>query len=206
MTPKAIVFDLGRVLLAFEPEDFYDREVGAQRRKALFAAVDLYAYNLRVDAGEPLYATMQEAATKHPEFATEIMYWAQRWIELLPGDIPHAVRTLKALKAKGIPVLALTNFGAETFEIAKENFPFLALFDATYVSADLKCVKPDAGIYQALEQGSGYHGADLLFTDDRPENVEAAAARGWQVHLFEDPQGWADRLVQAHILTSKEAA
>ncbi|MFY0679192.1 MAG: HAD family phosphatase [Thalassovita sp.] len=206
MTPKAIVFDLGRVLLEYDPEAFYDRVIGEDRRKELFAAVDLDGYNLRVDEGEPLHATLKEAADAHPDYADEIMMWAERWVELLPGDIPHSVRLLEALKAKSVPVLALTNFGAETFEIAAQHFPFLHLFDAVYVSGRLKCIKPDAAIYEALEQGSNYRGAELLFADDKAENIEAAAVRGWQTHLFTDPQGWADALVAAGVLTLEEAA
>ncbi|CUH65274.1 Alpha-D-glucose-1-phosphate phosphatase YihX [Thalassovita gelatinovora] len=206
MTPKAVVFDIGRVLIEYDPERFYDRVIGPERRAALFGAVDLHGINLRVDRGEPLHDTVAEAVRAHPEFGQEIAMWADRWIEMASPEIPHSVRLLEALKAQGVPVLALTNFGAETFEMARRHYPFLDLFDQRYVSADLKEIKPDPGIYAALEQGSGFTAKDLLFTDDKPENIEAARQRGWRVHLFEHPQGWADCLVGHGILTKENAA
>ncbi|MYM55606.1 HAD family hydrolase [Thalassovita mangrovi] len=206
MMPKAVVFDIGRVLIEYDPERFYDAAIGPERRKALFDAVDLHGFNLRVDRGEPLHDTIGEAARAHPEFGEEIGLWASRWIEMASPEIPHSVRVLRALKAKGIPVLALSNFGTETFEIARAHYPFLDLFDQRYVSAHLKEIKPDPGIYHALEQGSGFAPGDLLFTDDRPENIDAAKRRGWRVHLFEHPQGWADCLVDHGLLSKEEAA
>ncbi|MBR9652409.1 HAD family hydrolase [Thalassovita aquimarina] len=204
--PKAVVFDIGRVLIEYDPEGFYDGVIGPERRKALFDAVDLHGLNLRVDAGERLHETFAEAACRHPEFGNEIALWADRWIEMASPEIPHSVRLLMALKAKGVLVLALSNFGAETFEIARAHYPFLDLFDQRYVSAHLKAIKPGPGIYAALEQGSGFAPGELLFTDDKAENIEAARQRGWRVHLFEHPQGWADCLVEHGILNEEEAA
>jgi len=200
---QAVVWDLGRVLIEFDPEQFYDREIGPERRKALFQAVDLHAYNLRVDAGEPLVETFQEAAREAPEFATEIMYWADRWIEMASPAIPGSVRLLERLRAQGTPLLALTNFGEETFRIACARYPFLAYFDQLYVSARLKAIKPEPAIYEAIEQGCGFAPDTLLFTDDRPENIATARQRGWHTHLFQGPEGWADCLIR-HGLLPKE--
>ena len=204
--PKTVVFDLGRVLVQWEPEAFYDAEIGPERRKALFAAVDLYGYNLRIDLGEAPEPVMREAAAAHPDHADEIMMWAERWIELLPGAIDHSVRLLKALKAKGHHVVALTNFGRETLDIAGEHHPFLTLFDQRFVSAELGLAKPDPAIYQVVEEATGRAPKDLLFTDDTAANIDAAAARGWHTHLFTTPQGWADCLVAHGVLTAQEAS
>jgi 2-haloacid dehalogenase len=198
---EAVVWDLGMVLINFDPEGFYDREIGSERRQQLFDAVDMHAYNVRVDAGEPLIETFQEAAGETPEWADEIMLWATRWIDMASPSIPGSVALLEQLKAQGTRLLALTNFGVDTFEIASAHYPFLDLFDELYVSGRLKMIKPDAGIYEALEKGCGLRPQGLLFTDDRPENIAAAAARGWQTHLFEGPQGWADCLTRHGVLT-----
>lgn len=206
MMPRAVVFDIGRVLIEYDPERFYDAEIGPDRRAALFDAVDLHGLNLRVDAGEPLRETFAAAARDYPEFGSEIALWVDRWIDMASPEIPHSVRLLKALKSKGIPLLALTNFGAETFAVARAHYPFLDLFDQHYVSAHLKHIKPDPGIYAALEQGSGFTPGELLFTDDTPENVGAARRRGWRVHLFQHPRGWADCLVEHGLLSKEEAA
>jgi 2-haloacid dehalogenase len=104
-----------------------------------------------------------------------------------------------------VPVFALTNFGDETFEIARRAYPFLNDFDRAFVSARMRLVKPDVAIYAAVEAETGLAPEGLLFTDDRPENVEAAAARGWRTHLFTGWQGWARRLVSEGLLTEREA-
>ena len=118
------------------------------------------------------------------------------------GDVSAAVAELRA---KGIPVFALTNFGDTTFEIALKAYPFLQDFDRAFVSARMRLIKPDPAIYAAVEQATGIAPDRLLFTDDRPENIDAAAARGWGTHLFTGWQGWAARLVDEGLLTAKEA-
>ncbi len=97
---------------------------------------------------------------------------------------------------QNVPVFALTNFGIQTFEIAEPVYPFLGEFDRRYISGHMGVIKPDAEIYAMVEADCGVPPEGLLFTDDRIDNINAAASRGWQTHLFEHPQGWADRLVR----------
>lgn len=205
MSITAVVFDIGRVLLEWEPERFYDSLIGEPRRTALFKEVDLHGANLDVDRGHPFRETIYGLADKHPDWAEEIRHWHDSWIKMASPEIPHSVRLLRALKAKGVPVYALTNFGAETFVIAQTHYPFLREFDQAFVSAHLRCIKPDAEIYAQLEQGTGRRPDELLFTDDRPENITAAAVCGWKTHLFDQPETWAARLVAEGLLTEEEA-
>ena len=113
---------------------------------------------------------------------------------------------LRALRRKDIPVFALTNFGTHTFEIAEKEYPFLEEFDKRYISGAMKVIKPDPVIYQMLEDDCGIAPSGLLFADDRADNIEAAATRGWQTHMFEHPEGWAERLVAEGLLSDEEAA
>lgn len=205
MTISAVVFDIGRVLLEWEPERFYDRTLGEPRRLALFEEVDLHAANLNVDRGYPFRETIYALAEAHPKWAAEIRLWHDRWLEMASPEIPHSVRLMRALRAKGIPVYALTNFGVETFVIAQTHYPFLREFDQAFVSGQLRCIKPDAEIYAHLEEGTGKAPGELLFTDDRPENIAAAAVRGWKTHLFDTPDTFAARLVAEGLLTEAEA-
>lgn len=194
MTPRAVVFDIGNVLIEWDPERFYDRLIGPQRRRALFAEVDLEGMNRRLDLGAPFRETVESLARQHPEWAAEIMAWHDNWLDMASPEIPDSVRLLQGLRANGVRTVALTNFGTETFRIAERAYPFLGAFELRVVSGHLGMIKPDPQIYRHLEGATGLAGADLFFTDDRPENVEAAAARGWQVHLFDGPQGLARRL------------
>lgn len=205
MIPEAVVFDIGNVLLEWQPERFYDRVIGRERRVRLFAEVDLIGMNEGVDLGRPFAASVEALAVAHPEWGPEIRMWRERWFEIAHPPIDGSIRVMRALKARGVPVLALTNFGRETFDTAVERLPFLAEFDRAWVSGRMGVMKPDPAIYAALEAESGVAPERLIFTDDRAENIAAAAARGWQTHLFEGWDGWAARLVAAGLLDKAEA-
>jgi 2-haloacid dehalogenase len=202
---RAVVFDIGNVLTSWQPEAFYDREIGEARRRALFEAVDLHGMSLEVDAGALFRETIYDWATRHPAWAPEIRMWYDRWDELASPRIEGSIALLRALRAKGIPVFALTNFGRYSYDEARPKMDFLSEFDREYVSGRMGVVKPDAEIYRRVEEDSGLAPHEMIFTDDRPENIEAARARGWGVHLFEGWQGWAERLVAEGLLTRKEA-
>lgn len=206
MTIRAVVFDIGNVLLEWQPERFYDRQIGVDRRKAFFAAVPISDMNLEVDRGAPFSQSVQELAEAHPDWTKEIMLWRDNWLEMASPAIDHSVRLMNALQAKGIPVFSLTNFGVDTYHMAAAHYTFLNAFDRDYISGHMRVIKPDPRIYDMLETDSGLTGDALLFTDDRPDNIAAAAARGWRTHLFEGSQGWAERLVAEELLRSDEAA
>ena len=203
---EAVVFDIGNVLIEWQPERYYDRAYGRERREALFAEVDLHGMNLAVDRGEPFRETIYQTAEAHPDWAREIRDWYHQWDELATPVIDHSVRLLRALRARGVPVFTLTNFGVESFAHAQTRFDFLREFDREYVSGRMRMVKPDEGIYAAVEADCGLAPERLLFADDRADNIAAAAARGWRTHLFEGPDGWAARLVAEGLLSAEEAA
>ncbi len=202
---EAVVFDIGNVLIEWQPERFFDGVIGPERRQAMFAAIDLHGMNDRVDRGENFHQVIADTAKAYPDWHDEVMIWHDRWIEMAAPAIDHSVRLLRALRAKGVPVFALTNFGIQTFEIAEPVYPFLTEFDRRYISGHMAVIKPDALIYEMVEADCGVAPEALLFADDRIDNIRAAAARGWQTHLFEHPQGWADCLVAAGVLTEGEA-
>lgn len=205
MTPKAVVFDIGNVLIEWQPERYYDTQIGEGRRRAMFADVDLHAMNDRVDRGENFTAVLRETADAFPKWHAEIIHWHDNWLDLASPVIARSVRLMDALQKNGVPVFSLTNFGIETYALAETKNPFLRRFDRDFISGHMGVIKPAPRIYEMLEEGSGMSGDALLFTDDRPENIDAAAVRGWQTHLFDGPQGWADRLVSAGLLTEKDA-
>ncbi|WP_386624247.1 HAD family hydrolase [Sulfitobacter geojensis] len=205
MTPQAVVFDIGNVLIEWQPERFFDSVIGADRRRAMFATVDLHAMNDRVDSGETFRDVIIETARATPEWHDEIMLWHDRWLYMASPAIDHSVRLMAALQARNIPVFSLTNFGIQTYELAATRYPFLRQFDRDFISGHLGVIKPDAAIYAALEETSDLPPQALLFTDDRIDNINAAAQRGWQTHHFTGPQGWADRLVSAGLLTKDDA-
>jgi 2-haloacid dehalogenase len=196
----AVIFDIGNVLIEWQPERFYDRTIGEDRRRAFFDAIDMHQVNDRVDRGEPFPVVIRQAAEDNPDWAAEIMMWHDRWLDMAAPAIDDSVTLLRALRGAGIPVFALSNFGRETFEIGVENYPFLEEFDRRYISGHMGVAKPDQAIYAMLEEDCGLPPERLLFADDRADNIAVAQARGWQVHLFDGPGGWAERLSREGLL------
>ena len=200
MAIDAVIFDIGNVLIEWQPEKFYDRVIGEERRHALFAAIDLHGMNDRVDRGESFKSVIEEVADANPDWSEEVMMWHDRWIDMAAPAIDDSVTILRALRRADVPVFALSNFGIETFEIGVENYPFLEEFDRRYISGYMGVTKPDPAIYKMVEDDCGIAPDKLLFTDDREENIEAARVRGWQTHLFHGPDGWADRLIAEGLI------
>ena len=205
MRVEAVIFDIGNVLTRWQPEEFYDREIGEDRRRALFAEVDLHHMNDLIDEGALFRETIYDWADRHKAWGREVRWWYDRWIELASPRIEGSIALQRALRAKGVPVFALTNFGRHSFEEALPLLDFLAEFDRHYVSGRMGVIKPDPRIYEMVEQDCGIAGDRLLFTDDRADNIAAAAARGWRTHQFESWQGWARRLVAEGLLSAQEA-
>ncbi|WP_299650525.1 HAD family phosphatase [uncultured Tateyamaria sp.] len=206
MMIKAVVFDIGNVLIEWQPERFYDSVIGEDRRRAMFKAVDLHGVNEKVDLGHPFTETIYAAAEEYPDWRDEIRMWHDRWIEMASPAIDHSVRLMKALQANEVPVFSLTNFGIGSYDFAATRYPFLNEFDRDFISGHMQVVKPDANIYKMLEDASGLRGESLIFTDDRADNIAAAQMRGWRTHHFKGPDGWANRLVKEGLLTESEAA
>ncbi len=205
MKPQAVVFDIGNVLIHWDPLPVYDRLIGAERRQALFASVDLFDMNRRVDMGEPFGDLVLATARANPDWYDEILLWQQHWMDMATPAIDRSVRLMQVLQKNGVPVFSLTNFGIETYDLAATHYPFFRSFDRDFISGHLKMMKPDPAIFAHLESESGVDPAALLFTDDSAANIAAAASRGWQTHLFEGPEGWAGRLVAADLLSEEEA-
>ncbi|WP_299203011.1 HAD family phosphatase [uncultured Tateyamaria sp.] len=206
MTIKAVVFDIGNVLIEWQPERFYDSVIGEERRRAMFDQVDLHGMNDKVDMGHPFQATIYSAAEEYPAWREEIRMWHDRWIEMASPAIDRSVRLMKALQSKAVPVFSLTNFGIGSYDFAATRYDFLNDFDRDFISGHMQVIKPDPTIYEMLEQTSGLSGDSLIFTDDRADNITAAQTRGWRTHHFDGPEGWAKRLVAEGLLTESEAA
>ncbi len=200
MAIEAVIFDIGNVLVEWQPARPFDRLLGQARREELFRRVDFAAMNVRVDLGADIAAEVRALAEAHPEDARDILIWHECWLEMLQPDLPDTAALLRGLRAGGVAVHALSNFGAGTFELAERHYPVLAEFDRHFISGRLGVMKPDPAIYAHVEAELGLAPGAMLFTDDRHENIAAAADRGWQTHLFEGPGGLRDRLVVEGLL------
>ncbi|MEL7252532.1 MAG: HAD-IA family hydrolase [Pseudomonadota bacterium] len=205
MQVEAVVFDIGNVLIGWQPERYFDARIGEERRRALFGAVDLHGMMQRIDEGGVFGDVVEETALAHPKWTHEIRWFRDHWGDLAGPEITHSVRLLRALRAKGIPCFALSNFGRENFPLSEAAYPFLKEFDRRYISGEMKLAKPDPAIFAAVEADCGLAPGALLFADDRADNTDAAAACGWQTHLFTTPDLFAADLVARGLLEPQEA-
>ena len=183
---SAVVFDLGGVLIDWDPRYLYRSLFGGDE-----AAMDRFLstvctpdWNRGQDAGRPWSEAISALVAEHPEHADLIRAFWDRWPETLGDAIAPTVDVLADLRAAGIPLYALSNWSAETFPIARPRYPFLDWFDGIVISGEVGAAKPDRRIYEALLERHDLDPASLAFIDDVPANVEAAEGLGMRGLTF----------------------
>ena len=188
MKPDTVVFDLGNVLIGWDPRNLY-RKIFADEAamEAFLAEVCTHDWNVKQDAGRPIREAEAELVARFPEQADLIRAYYGRFMEMLSGPIAGTVALLEALHAKGTPLYALTNWSAETFAVARPNFPFLALFRDIVVSGELGLVKPDPAIFEHLLGIVGKPAHACFFIDDSAANIASARKLGFAAHHFAAP-------------------
>jgi 2-haloacid dehalogenase len=199
--PQAVVFDVGKVLFEWDLRHLYAKLIDDEGQLDWFLAnVVTVDWHFRHDAGHPLEEGIAELKARFPDHAELIDAYAPRFNETLPWPVPGTIELVERLADRGVPLFALTNFGAEFFRNFRTTSRVFEHFRDIVVSGDEKCVKPDARIYEIAERRFGYPPHALFFIDDSPANVAAAAARGWQTHLFVDAPTLERELVARGLL------
>lgn len=186
--PDTVVFDIGNVLIQWDPRLLY-RSIFRDDAEAdrFLAEVLPPEWNLEQDRGRSFAEGIAEALARRPDHREEILAWDTRWHEMVPGEVPGSVEILTALKEAGVPLYAITNFSSEKFAECEQRFPFLAnSFIDVVVSAHERLVKPDPRIYQVLFSRNDLAPKNTVFIDDSPANVEAARSVGMQAIHFTD--------------------
>jgi len=199
-----IVFDLGGVLIDWNPRHLYRKLFDDEARMEWFLAEVCHAaWNEEQDRGRAFAVAVEEAAARHPDHRLLIAAYFERWDEMLAGPIEDAVAILEELKASGYELHALTNWSAETFPFARDRFAFLERFESILVSADVGLIKPDPRIFELLLARIGRTPAECVYIDDNPKNVAAAAALGLDAIAFEGAARLRAELTQRDLLTGR---
>ena len=199
--PQAVVFDVGKVLFEWDLRHLYAKLIDDTDELDWFLAnVVTTEWHFRHDAGHALEESVPELKARFPEHAELIDAYAPRFGETLPRAVPGTLELVDRLADCGVPLFALTNFGGEFFRRFRATSPVFRHFRDIVVSGDEKCVKPDPRIYEIAERRFGYPPEALFFIDDSPHNIEAAARRGWQTHLFTDASRLEAELVERGLL------
>lgn len=185
--PSAIVFDIGRVLFDWNLRHLFEKLIADPAELDWFLAnVVTEEWHFQSDGGRPLADMVPELIARFPEHAPLIDAYVERFNETLPHAIPGTHDLVRRLSDTGVPLFALTNFGAEFWRGFRPRQPLFDLFADVVVSGEERVAKPDPRIYEIAEARFGHDPQALFFTDDNPHNVAAARARGWRAHLFAD--------------------
>jgi 2-haloacid dehalogenase len=177
--PRVIVFDIGNVLLDWDPRHLYRRIfTDAERMEWFLENICHQTWNREQDRGRPWADAVAERIAAHPDWEQEIRAYDARWHETVAGEIKANVRLLEALKGARWPLYSITNFSREKFAECLERYPFMGLFDGIVVSAHDGLMKPEPAIYQLLLDRYGLDAAECLFIDDVLANCEGAETVG----------------------------
>ncbi|HET9103853.1 MAG TPA: HAD family phosphatase [Solirubrobacteraceae bacterium] len=199
---RTVVFDLGGVLLDWNPRylyrELFDDEQEMERFLAEVCTLDWHVANDL--GGRPVRENCAELARRHPEHAEAIIAWGERSEDMVGGVIEGTVQILAELRDRGVPLYALTNMEAETFPQRRERFAFMRWFDGAVVSAWEGIVKPDPEIFRRLLSRFALDPATTVFIDDAQRNVDAAAELGLQAVRFEGPAALREWLVARGVL------
>ncbi|MCQ4633599.1 HAD-IA family hydrolase [Shinella sp. CPCC 100929] len=207
MNPTVAVFDIGGVLIDWNPAYLYRKLLPDEAAVSAFLSeVCTSAWNEQFDAGRPFAEGIAALGERHPERAALIEAYWLRWHEMLGGEVAGTAEILRRLKTAGVPVYAISNWSAETFPRAKDIYPFLGLFDVLVVSGTEKLVKPDAAIFNRFLERAGVRAADCIFIDDNAANIAAAAALGFHTEHFRTAEALEARLTALGLLPHAEEA
>jgi len=183
-----IVFDIGRVLLHYDPEIPYRRLIPDDAERAWFLQnVCSHDWNIEQDRGRSWREAEDLLITEYPDHADTIRAFRANWNEMVPHAYDGSVDILRSLIATGHDVTMLTNFASDTLDEARGRFPFLTESRGVTVSAEVGLLKPDRRIYESHTTTFDLEPTATLFIDDSPANVEGARNAGWQAVHFTDP-------------------
>lgn len=186
--PSTIVFDIGGVLLDWDPRHLYRKLFDdAAEMEWFLAEICSPEWNEQMDAGLDFAAGVAQLCARFPDHAAFVRAYHERWIEMVPSAIDGTVNILHEVRERGHPVYAITNFNAETLALASGEYPFLNLFDGVIVSSEIRLIKPDPAIFRAFFQTYDKHPHDCVFIDDRLVNIEAAREVGMHGVHFSSP-------------------
>ena len=198
---QAVVFDVGRVIYRWQLAHLFDRIVeDPARREKVLRDVVTEAWHFEHDQGRMLADMVRERIALHPDYEAEIRAYATRFNETIPGPVPGTIALIEALDARGIPLFAITNFGAEFWASFRPTAPVFDRFRDIVVSGEEKLAKPDPAIFALAAERLGLAPAAMLFIDDNADNMASAARCGWQVHHFTDAETLRGDLVARGLI------
>lgn len=193
--PTTVVFDIGNVLLRWDPRNLYRRIFADEAEMEWFLSnVCTHDWNVEQDRGRDWDEAVALLVKDFPEHEASIRAFHERWEETVSGVFEDNVVLLHRLRKAGVPNYCITNFSGPKFTLAQRRFPFLAGFDGIIVSGDERLLKPDPAIYRLLLDRYGLAARDCVFIDDSKANVEGARSVGMHAIHYAEPMDLAAEL------------
>jgi putative hydrolase of the HAD superfamily len=187
--PSIVVFDLGKVLVDFD-YSIAARKIADQSQKSpaeIQALIAQSRFVIDYETGRLTRREFYERVREAAGFGGTLGEFGEFFADIF-AEIPPMIELHAGLHRRGVPTYIFSNTNDLAIEHVRRSFPFFRDFDGYIFSYEVGAMKPDAKIYEALEKLTGRQGAEILYLDDRPENVAGGAARGWQAVLHETPE------------------
>ena len=188
LVPLGLVWDLGNVLIDWQPYAAVAAGVGPEEARRFLAAddFDFLAWNHLQDAGRSWDEGVAEVVHTHPHWAAHARAYRTHFAASLLGEVPGTGAIVRDLAAAGVPMWGLTNWSAELYPYAPATFDVLDLLDDVVVSGREGVAKPDPRVFEIVAERAGLPLDRLAFVDDRADNAAAAAALGMDAIVFTD--------------------
>jgi 2-haloacid dehalogenase len=201
MKVDTVVFDIGGVLIDWDPRHLFTKLIADQRALDKFLTeICTIEWHSQHDLGRPFNATIPPLVEAYPAWEDEIRAWGDRFSEMWGGQFDETVAILEELRKRAVPLYAATNWGAESWVLAKDLFPCLRGFDGELVSGEVGLVKPDPRFFDLLVERFGIHPSSTLYVDDNLDNVATATSRGFVCHHFVEPALLVDEISRLGLL------
>ena len=191
----AVLFDLGNVLIRWDPRNHYkDRFASAEEMERFLAEIARAPGTTRWISASRSRRRLPSARRSIPQHAELLGEWKSQWERMLGGAIDESVALLAELRQAGYRIAALTNWSAETFPVARERFPFLGWFEDIVISGVEGIAKPDPAMFALALQRTGFVAERTVFIDDNLPNIEGARAIGMHTVHFSSTAQCRDEL------------
>ena len=197
---NAIIFDLGNVLIGWDPRQLYKRLLpDLETVDRFLEQIRFPEWNAKQDAGRPFREGVAELSKEFPQYAELIQAYDTYWEESLTGTHDGTIELVKELRQAGWKLFMLSNFSVEKFEIIKQHYGFLDFFDDIVISGEYNVVKPDPAIFEIAIERFGRPANKYLFIDDSAPNITTAQRLGFNTIHYQSPTQLREQLKKLSI-------
>lgn len=197
----SVIFDIGNVLYRWDLRCLFAKLIDDPEELDWFLAhVVTPEWHFQHDAGRPFADMVAERSREFPEYTDHIIAYSRRFPETIPGPVEGMLDMVQALTKQGVPLFAISNFGAESWAQFRPTAPIFELFSDIVISGEEKLMKPDAAIFELALKRFSRRAEHCLFIDDRLENIAAGQAVGLAGHHFRDATALQRELMALRLL------